>query len=84
MWTQWLPGSRAQAGSSTCGLRELQHVDSVAPRLESTGLIAVACRLSCSVGCGIFPDQGLNPSLLHWQAESLPLSHQGSLITNVS
>ena len=28
--------------------------------------------------CGIFPDQGLNPSLLHWQADSLPLSHQGS------
>ena len=28
---------------------------------------------------GIFPTQGLNPSLLHWQADSLPLSHQGSL-----
>ena len=26
---------------------------------------------------GIFPTQGLNP-LLHWQADSLPLSHQGS------
>ena len=23
----------------------------------------------------IFPTQGLNPSLLHWQADSLPLSH---------
>ena len=37
------------------------------------------------VGChfllqGIFLTQGLNPSLLHWQAESLPLSHQGSLM----
>ena len=39
------------------------------------------------VGChfllqGIFPTQGLNPHLLcllHWQADSLPLSHQGSL-----
>ena len=28
---------------------------------------------------GIFPTQGLNPCLLHWQADSLPLSHQGSL-----
>ena len=31
----------------------------------------------------IFPTQGLNPSLLHllhWQADSLPLSHPGSLI----
>ena len=36
--------------------------------------------LSCSTACGIFPDQGLNLCLLHWQADSLPLSHQGSLI----
>ena len=26
----------------------------------------------------IFPTQGLNPRLLHWQADSLPLSHKGS------
>jgi len=25
----------------------------------------------------IFPTQGLNPCLLHWQANSLPLSHLG-------
>ena len=39
------------------------------------------------VGChvllqGIFPTQGSNPSLLHllhWQVDSLPLHHQGSL-----
>ena len=29
--------------------------------------------------CGIFPDQGLNPRLLHWH-DFLPLSHQGSPI----
>ena len=34
--------------------------------------------LSCSAACGIFPHQGSNPHLLHWQADSLPLSHQGS------
>ena len=28
--------------------------------------------------CGIFPDRGSNPCLLNWQADSLPLSHQGS------
>ena len=33
---------------------------------------------SCSVACGIFPDQGSNPSPLHWQADSSPRSHQGS------
>ena len=27
---------------------------------------------------GIFLTQGSNPHLLHWQAGSLPLSHQGS------
>ena len=27
---------------------------------------------------GIFPTQGWNPHLLHWQVASLPLSHQGS------
>ena len=26
----------------------------------------------------LFPDQGSNLCLLHWQADSLPLSHQGS------
>ena len=26
----------------------------------------------------ILPDQGLNSCLLHWQADSLPLSHQGT------
>ena len=28
---------------------------------------------------GIFPTQGSNPSLLHWQADSLSLHHLGSL-----
>ena len=36
------------------------------------------------VGCyillqGIFPTQGSNPHLLHWQVTSLPLSHQRSV-----
>ena len=36
--------------------------------------------LSCLVACRIFPDQGSNPGPLHWQADSLPLDHQGSLV----
>ena len=48
-------------------------------RLEGTqASVAVAHRLSCSMSRGIFLDQGLNPCLLHWQIDSLPLSHQGS------
>ena len=35
-------------------------------------------RLSCSRACEIFTDQGSNPCLLHWQADSWPLNHQGS------
>ena len=38
----------------------------------------MAHRLSCSVACGIFPDQGSNLCPLHWQADSQPLRHQGS------
>ena len=40
--------------------------------------VIVAHGPSCSVACGIFPDQGLNPCPLHWQADSQPLRHQGS------
>ena len=49
-----------------------------APRLSSTGSIAVAHGLSCSMACGIFPDWGLDPCLWHWQMDSSPLTHQGS------
>ena len=35
-------------------------------------------RLSCSEACGIFPDQGLNPCLLNWLADSYPLHYQES------
>ena len=45
--------------------------------LEGTGLIVVAPRLSCSMACEIFPDQKLNPCLLHGQANFVPLSQHG-------
>ena len=51
--------------------------------LQSTGSrhagsVVVAHGPSCSAACGIFPEQGLNPCPLHWQADSQPLHHQGS------
>ena len=69
----WLTGSIVQA-------QQLWHVGSVvvAHRLQSAGSVVVAHGLSCSVACGIFPDQGSNPCPLHWQADSQPLCHQGS------
>ena len=50
----------------------------VIPRLWSTGSVIVAHGLGCPGACGIFSDHGSNPYLPHWQADSLPLSHQGS------
>ena len=44
---------------------------------QSTGSIVGAQEL-CSQACGIFLDQGSNPSPLHWQVDSQPLDHQGS------
>ena len=52
-------------------------LSSCASRLETTDSIVTAHKLRCSEACGIFPDAG-NLCPLHWQAESLPLSHQGS------
>ena len=50
----------------------------VVPKLQNTGSADVVHRLSCSAACGIFLAEGSNPHLLSWQADSLPLSHQGS------
>ena len=35
------------------------------------------------MACGIFLDRGLSPCLLHWQMDSLPVSHQGSPLNSV-
>ena len=48
-------------------------------RLQGAGSAVAANGLCCATACGIFPDQGSNPCPLHWQVDSLPLSHQTSL-----
>ena len=60
---------------SSCGTWALQLW---LPGSGATGSVVAAHRLSFSEACGIFPDQGSNPGLLPRQADSLPLSHQGS------
>ena len=60
------------------GLQGVRASVVAASRLESTSSTVMMRGLTCSEACGIFPHQGLNPRLLHWQADSLPLSHQGS------
>ena len=73
-------------GAEALGWQALEVSASVvaALGLESTGLIVVVHELSCSVACGIFSDQGLNPGLLHWQVDSLSLSHQRNLLDSCS
>ena len=64
-----------------CGAQVLGCSDfsSCGSKLQSTASIVVAHGLSCSAARGIFLDQVLNPSHLHWPVNSLPLSHQGNL-----
>ena len=45
--------------------------------------VLVTHRFRCPVACEIFLDQGLNPCLLHWQADSLPLRYQGSPLHSI-
>ena len=59
--------ARGHAGFSSCG-----------SWAESTGSVVVVHGLSCSAACGIFPDQGSDLFLLHWQVDSSPQSQQGS------
>ena len=65
LWDAWTSAAAAR-GLSSCG-----------SWLWSAGFIVVSYGLSCSAICGIFPDQGSNLCLLHWQADSLPLRHEG-------
>ena len=59
----------AACGLSSCSSQAVEH----------TGSIVVVHRLSCPMECGVFPDQGSNLCLLHWQTECSQLSHKGSL-----
>ena len=67
-------------GFSCCRAWALEHTGyrSCSSGLSSPGSVVVAHGLSCSMACGIFPDQGSNSCLLHWHMNSLPLSHQES------
>ena len=61
------------AGFSSCGSWVLEY-----------RLVVVMLGLIFSTACGILPDQGSNPCLLHYQADSLPLSYQESSHSHVA
>ena len=74
-----LVGARGGHSSSRCtGLSLSRPLLLRSTGSRRAGSVVVAHGPSCSVACGIFPDQGLNPCPLHWQADSQPLRHQGS------
>ena len=58
----------AEHGLLVHRLQQLWHMRSV----------VVVHRLSCSMACGIFLDQGWNPYSSHWQVDSYLLDRQGS------
>ena len=60
------PAPAAEHGLQARGPQQLWHA----------GPAAVAHRLSCSVACGILPDQGSNLCPPRWQVDSQPLRHQ--------
>ena len=77
------PQASHGCGFPCCGAQSLRHLgfNSFSSRTLEHSLNSqpppVAHGFSCSWACGIFPDQGLKLCLLHWQVNSLPLSHQG-------
>ena len=60
------------------GLWDVQASVAEVPGLQSTGSVVGVLRFSYPTAGRIFPDQRLNPCLLHWQVDSLPLSLQGN------
>ena len=68
--------AEASGGYSLAVVCELLYLRARALGAGTTVVLALG--LSCSEPCGIFRDQGSNLCLMHWQADSLPLNHQGS------
>ena len=71
----WQAGATLHRGARASHYRGLSLWTTGSRR---AGSVIVAHGPSCSAACGIFPDQGSNPCVLHWQADSQPLRHQGS------
>ena len=84
MWGLSLVAASGGHSSSPCTGLSLSRpllLRSTASRRAGSAIVAHGP--SCSVACRIFPDQGLNPCPLHWQADSQPLRHQGNPIKEI-
>ena len=88
LWLRWvfvsawglslLAASGGHSSSRCAGLSLSRTLLLQSTGSRCAGSVVVAHGPSCSAACGIFPDQGLNPCPLHWQADFQPLRHQGS------
>ena len=63
------------------GIQGVQSSVVLACGLSHCSPWALERRLNCPEAWGIFLDQGSNPCVLPWQADSLPLSHQEALVS---
>ena len=77
-------GERRHSSSRCAGLSPSRPLLLRSTGSRRAGSAIVAHGPSRSAACGIFPDQGLTPCALHWQADSQPLCHQGSPRTSYS
>ena len=71
---EWGLLSSCGALASPCGSFSCGGAQALGPQAS----VVVVHGLGCSEACEIFPDQESKSCLLHWQADSLLLSHQGS------
>ena len=81
---QWQRYPLSYWNTGTTAAADAKSLQSCPPLLRPHGLLPA--RLLCPWNSpgkntfllqGIFPTQGPNPCLLHWQVDSLSLSHQG-------
>ena len=72
------PGERKGYPLQYCGLQN--SMDCIVHGVAKSWirLIDFSLFFSCYTAFGFFPNQGSNPCVLNWQADSLPLNHQGS------
>ena len=66
---------RARAPGRWASEAAAHRLGSCGSRTPKYRLTALVHRLSCSMPCGIFPDQESNLCPLHWQLDCLPLSN---------
>ena len=73
----------AMLSLSCCGSQGLELSGCGSPGLEHWS-VAVEQKLRYSAACRLFLDQGLNPYVLHWQVDYLPLNHLGSPLCHLN